>query len=107
MEAPGLASFYRRLDLSSLPGLPPLPSLPGLASFVGRLVLSADAVDFGLARFVFLSGVGDNSEEGEGDLPITSCVCTMAAQGNSKGDADGLASNSDRHIASKIQQLLT
>ena len=101
MSLPGLAS------LASFPGLPPLLSLPGLASFVGRLVLSADAVYFGLARCVFLSGVGDNSEEGEGDLPITSCVCTMAAQGNSKGDADGLASNSDRHIATKIQQLLT
>ena len=103
---PPLPSLPGLAPLPSLPGLPPLPSLPGLASFVGRLVLSADAVDFGLARCVFLAGAGDgdNSEEGEGDLPITS---TMAAQGHSTGDADGLARNSDRHIATEIQQLLT
>ena len=96
---PPLPSLPGLAPLPSLPGLPHVPSLPGLASFVGRLVFSADAVDFGLARCVFLAGAGDgdNSEEGEGDLPITSCVCTMAAQGNSKGDADGLASNSHRY----------
>ena len=41
--------------------------------------------------------MGDNSDDGEVDLPVTSCFWTMDAKGNSMGEADGLASNSHRY----------